>query len=413
MHSSLTEAVDAHLRALVERHPDRHVGGPGNVHATAYVEDQLRRQGWQVSESTFDAVDAEVGPALLEHDSQRISLHAGPYTLPADIEAPLLAIDSLAALEARPVDEIRGRIILLHGDIARDQLLPRGFDFLDAPEHRRIYACLEGASVAAVIGATGRGGGMGGGLYPYPLIEDGDFDLPNAYTTDETGVALLALAGRTVRLTIHSRRYAVRGRQLTARVTGPKGRRVVVMAHLDSKEGSPGAVDNATGTAALLAIGELLAGQHLPVAVELVPMNGEDHYSAGGEHRFVADNTGRWDEIVLAANLDAVGARGAGTAVSLYGCPPWLEQHIDQVVARHPMVEPGEAWYESDHSIVAMHGRPAMALTSTTFRDLCAGITHTPRDTLAIVDAEPVAAAAEFVADVIRSLPPNTQGPTT
>jgi hypothetical protein len=54
-----------------------------------------------------------------------------------------------------------------------------------------------------------------------------------------------------------------------------------------------------------------------------------------------------------------------------------------------------------------------MALTSTTFRDLCAGITHTPRDTLAIVDAEPVAAAAEFVADVIRSLPPNTQGPTT
>jgi hypothetical protein len=32
---------------------------------------------------------------------------------------------------------------------------------------------------------------MGGGLYPYPLIEDGDVDIPNAYTTDETGAALL------------------------------------------------------------------------------------------------------------------------------------------------------------------------------------------------------------------------------
>jgi aminopeptidase YwaD len=184
------------------------------------------------------------------------------------------------------------------------------------------------------------------------------------------------------------------------------------MAHLDSKEGSPGAVDNATGTAALLAIGDLLAGQRLPVAVELVPMNGEDHYSVGGEHRFVADNAGRWEEIVLAVNLDAVGARDAGTAVSLYGCPPWLEHHIDRVMARHPTVERGDAWYESDHSIVAMHGRPAMALTSTTFRDLCASITHTPRDTLDIVAAEPVAAAAEFVADVLRSLPHETQGPS-
>jgi aminopeptidase YwaD len=185
------------------------------------------------------------------------------------------------------------------------------------------------------------------------------------------------------------------------------------MAHLDSKEGSPGAVDNATGTAALLAIGELLVGTLLPVSLELGPINGEDHYSVGGEHCFVADNTGRWEEIVLAVNLDAVGARGATTAVSLYGCPDALADHVAAVMGRHPTLQPGEAWYESDHSIVAMHGRPAMALTSTTFRELCASVTHTPRDTLAIVDAEPVAEAAAFVADLLRSLPPETQGPTT
>jgi aminopeptidase YwaD len=185
------------------------------------------------------------------------------------------------------------------------------------------------------------------------------------------------------------------------------------MAHLDSKEGSPGAVDNATGTAALLAIGDLLVGQRLPVSVELVPINGEDHYSVGGEHCFVADNAGRWEEVVLAVNLDAVGARDALTAVSLYGCPPWLETHVNEVLARHPLVEPGEAWYESDHSIVAMQGRPALALTSTTFRELCGSITHTPGDTLDVVAAEPVAAAAEFVADVLRSLPSEPQGSLT
>jgi aminopeptidase YwaD len=182
------------------------------------------------------------------------------------------------------------------------------------------------------------------------------------------------------------------------------------MAHLDPKEGSPGAVDNATGTAALLAIGELLVEQVSPVSVEMVPINGEDHDSVGGEHCFVADNTGRWEELVLAINLDAVGARDARTAVSLYGCPPWPEAHVNEVLARHPHVQHGEAWYESDHSIVAMQGRPAVALTSTTFGEQCASITHTPRDTLEVVAAEPVAAAAEFVADVLRSLPAETQG---
>lgn len=408
MHARLTRTIDAHLRALVEGFPDRHVGGPGNEQATAYVEGELRRQGWQVSESTFEAIDAETGPAALEHGGQRVTLYAGPYTLPVDVHAPLLAVDSLAALEARTVEELRGRIVLLHGDIARDQLLPRGFDFLEAPEHRRIYALLEGAPVAAVIGATGRGGGMGGGLYPYPLIEDGDVDLPNAYTTEEIGAALLALTGRTVRLTIRSRRFPVRARQLTARQASRRGRRAVVMAHLDSKEGSPGAVDNATGTAALLVIGELLVGQHLPVSVELVPVNGEDHYSVGGEHCFVADNAGRWEEVVLAVNLDAVGARDARTAVSLYGCPPWLEAHVDEVLARHPLVERGEAWYESDHSIVAMRGRPTIALTSTNFRGLCASVTHTERDTLDVVALEPVAAAAAFVADLLANLPTDT-----
>ncbi len=126
---------------------------------------------------------------------------------------------------------------------------------------------------------------------------------------------------------------------------------------------------------------------------------------ANGEHLFVAANEGRWQEIVLAINLDAVGGRGAGTAVSLYGCCEDVSAIIRRVMRRHPGTSIGEPWYESDHSIVAMHGRPAVALTSTTFRELCATVTHTERDTLDVVDPERVAAAARFVADVIRSLP--------
>ena len=78
---------------------------------------------------------------------------------------------------------------------------------------------------------------------------------------------------------------------------------------------------------------------------------------------------------------------------------------IRRVLRRHPSVSLGEAWYEGDHSIVFGHGRPAVALTSTSFRELSATVTHTEHDTLELVDPTLVAAAAEFVADLVRSLP--------
>ena len=400
--------IEDHLHALVDSFPDRHVGGPGNEHATAYVETELRRQGWDISVASFGAVDADLGPARLTVGGADVTLAAGPYTLPGDVVAPLVAANSLAALEGL---DVGGRIVLLHGDIARDQLLPRGFDFLEEPDHRRIYALLEDGGAAGVIGATGRGGGMGGGLYPYPLIEDGDFDIPNAYVTDETGRWLATFGGQEARLHIQSRRFPVHAQQLTARRGPVDAPRIVVMAHLDSKAGSPGAVDNATGVAALLSIAQRLAERDTPWRLEIVPFNGEDHYSVGGEHCFVADNEDRWGEIALAVNLDAIGARDASTAVSLYGCTRALTANVQAILARHAHVTMGDPWYESDHSIVAMRGRPAMALTSSTFRELCATVTHTERDTLAIVAAEPVAAAAAFVADLVARLPADAAGP--
>jgi aminopeptidase YwaD len=402
MSKPLVDAVESHLGALVSSHPDRHPGRPGNRAANDYAVTVFREHGWSVTSVDLEVLDCETGAAELAIDGRDFIVHPGPYTLPVDATAPLLPIDSGAALEAA---DVAGAIVLLHGEIAADQLFPKSFTFIDAPEHRRIYELLETGRPAAVIGATGRGAGMGGALYPYPLIEDGDFDIPNAYTTDEVGAELVSLVGRPTHLSIEARRFRAAARQITA-TRGPSGApRVIAMAHIDSKGGSPGAVDNATGVAALLAIAELLADYDGPYLIELLPMNGEDYYASSGEHLFVAENEGRWEEIVGTVNMDAIGARGAGTALSMYGVSDAGREIVRRVLRRHPSVTMGEAWYESDHSIVAGHGRPAVALTSTNFRELCATVTHTERDTLEVVDAAVVAAAAEFVTDLIRALP--------
>lgn len=402
MPEPLVAAVERHLTALVERHPDRHPGRPGNVAANDYAESVMVERGWAVESVAFDIVDAELGPARLRVGDRSFEIHPGPYTLPVAASAPLLPIASLSTLEDANID---GAIVLLHGPIAAEQLFPKSFDFVDAPEHRRIYELLEGSAAVAVIGATGRGGGMSGALYPSPLIEDGEFGLPTAYTTDEIGDQLVARAGESAHLEIVARRVTLPSRQLFAR-RGPAGApRAVVMAHIDSKGGSPGAIDNATGVAALLATAQLLSDYDGPYRLELIPMNGEDYFGSSGEHLFVAANEGRWEELLGVVNMDAIGARGSRTAASMYSVGKRGTELIGRVVRRHPTVSLGEQWWESDHSIVVAHGRPTVALTSTSFRELCATVTHTEHDTLDRVDPSLVAAAAEFVADLMRSLP--------
>jgi len=402
MSEPLVSVIERHLDALVTGHPDRHVGRPGNLAANDYAEAVLREHGWAVDSVDFEALDCDTGAAQLRISGRDFDIEPGPCTMPAQATAPLLPIESLAALErADPA----GAIVLLHGDIAADQLFPKSFDFVDAPEHRRIYELLETGGPVAVISATGRGGGMDGARYPYPLIEDGDFDIPNAYTTDEVGRDLAGLSGRTAELIIEAERRTVRARQLTAS-RGPSGApRAIVIAHIDSKGGSPGALDNAAGVAALLMAAQLLTDYDGPYQVELIPMNGEDYYAASGEHLFVTANEGRWEEILGTVNMDAIGAKGAGIALSTYAVTERHNELIRRVVRRHPGVAIGEEWYESDHSILAAHGRPTVALTSTSFREICATVTHTERDTLDLVDPAAVVVAAEFVADLVRALP--------
>jgi aminopeptidase YwaD len=402
MSESLVHTIERHLEALVTGHPDRHPGRPGNVAANDYVEHVFAEHGWSIDSEDFEALDCEIGEARLTVDGDEFAIIAGPYTTPVDAGGRLLPIDSLEALEAT---DLAGAVVLLHGDIAADQLFPKSFDFIEAPEHRRIYELLEAGGPVAVIGATGRGGGMGGGLYPYPLIEDGDFDIPTAYATDVTGGELTALAGSSAQIKLDARRFMAPARQLTASL-GPSGApRAIVMAHVDSKGDSPGAIDNATGVAALLGVARLLEDYSGPYRVELLAMNGEDYYASSGEHIFVAANEGRWEDIIGTVNMDAIGARDASTALSMYAVSERGSELIHRIVRRHPSVSIGEEWYESDHSIVAGQGRPTVALTSTSFRELCATVTHTQRDTLDLVDPAVVAAASEFVADLVRCLP--------
>jgi aminopeptidase YwaD len=387
---------------LLCSHPDRHPGRPGNRAATELFATVAAESGLVVESTELDCVDWERGETLLTVGDRRFGALPGPYSSPCDVSEPLTTASTVDELEA---GEFAGTVLLLHGDLCREQLTPRDFPFYEMPGHGRILGALEAARPAAVVAATGRNPELAGSAYPFPLIEDASVEIPNAYLTDVEGERLLPLTGRMATLRMDTRRIPARLQHVVARARGTGDKRVVVFGHVDTKDGTPGALDNATGAAALMTLAMLLRGYTGRHTVELLPLNGEDYYAATGEKRFVADNAGRWNEIALGLNADAAGWIGKPTEVSLYGCDEPTAKAVRASIGRRRAFVEGGPWYQSDHGILLQQGIPAVAVTSSGIAELCATVAHTSRDSLDLVDVSAVAEVARFYADVIASLP--------
>jgi aminopeptidase YwaD len=231
------------LHRLCSAQPDRRPGGAGNEESVDLVADLLTDLGWQGS--------ALVHPASSEGD--------------------------LAADHA-------GTILLLHGELAAAPLTPKDYPFYGSDRDARIVERLEGGGAVAVLAVTGRAPELVGAVEPFPLIEDGAFQVPTGNLRDVEGAALLTALGRAapataVDLRMPARRWSATARNIVAR-RGRQADRVTVVAHIDAKPGTPGAIDNATGVVVVARVAELLADAAEDIGVELLLVNGEDHYAA-------------------------------------------------------------------------------------------------------------------------------------
>ncbi len=149
----------------------------------------------------------------------------------------------------------------------------------------------------------------------------------------------------------------------------------------------------------MLLLAELLRDYDGEKAIELVAFNGEDYYAASGERLYVQQNADL-STIALVINIDGAAYREGDTHFSLYECPGDLAGQVRTVLTRHGLAE-GPQWYQGDHSIFVMGGRPAVAITSAALGELMTEITHTARDTPEIVDTAKIAQIAIALHDLV------------
>jgi len=391
----------SYLKTLCEEIPERCVGSEGNRRATRFFAKKLCSLGWQTEISELDVIDWKDGGARLQVENQEFNVLVSPYSLGCSVQAPLASASCLEELERQ---EITGKIIILYGDIAKEQLMPKNFVFYNPEEHQKIIALLEQMQPAAIISATSRNAALAGGVYPFPLIEDGDFDIPSVYMTEEEGEKLLSYIGKPVMLKSRSTRIPAKAYNVVARKGKNMDERIVITAHIDAKKGSPGAIDNATGVVTLLLLAELLKDYDGDRLLEMVAFNGEDYYAVPGQMDYISKNQERFDNIVLNINIDGAGYKEGKTAFSFFGVPKVMRAVVNDMLAIFDGITEGIQWPQGDQSIFIQQGCPAIAASSQWFIEHIDSqdITHTSKDNLEIVDCRKVVEIAEALNWLIR-----------
>jgi aminopeptidase YwaD len=382
---------------------ERPVGSKGNRLATDFFQGVLESHGWEVASTAFKAMEWEDHGADLWIEDQHFQIYPSPYSLGCSIRAELLKASTISEITQL---ETRGKILYLDGDLAREQLMPKNFSFYNPEEHQRLIALLEEKDPAAILSATPRNPASSGGIYPVPLFEDGDFDIPSAFLTKEEGKKLDPLAGKTAHLISNALRIPGNAYNLIGRKGKNPQQRIVISAHIDAKQGTPGAIDNATGVIILMLLAEMLEGYSGKTTIELTALNGEDYFSTPGQMVYLAQNRERFHEILLNINIDGAGYYQGPAAFSFFNIGENKISRILEVLGKHPGIVEERAWMQGDHSLFIQQGVPAIAVTSQWLLENfeTQDITHTPKDNPKIVDCSKVVEISRVIYQLLSEV---------
>ncbi|HNZ29524.1 MAG TPA: hypothetical protein PKJ42_05980 [Candidatus Goldiibacteriota bacterium] len=165
-----------YLNTLCAKMPDRCPGRKQNIKALLMFENIMALYGWKTKRQVFSCITWNENKPVLEAGNKRFAARISPYSKKCFKKLPLKVVSAIKQLRDA---EIKGSILLLKGEIAAEQLMPKNFVFYNPPHHKEIYTLLEQKAPAAIITATGRNPQAAGGVYPFPMFEDGDFDIPS------------------------------------------------------------------------------------------------------------------------------------------------------------------------------------------------------------------------------------------
>jgi len=382
-------------------------GTQADERTVEYIAGHFRRCGAQVEVQDYSCPSWEckaieltlLGASGLEP----LAAVAQTFTQACDLEAELAGVGTRQELDLSP--DLEGKVLVLYGEAATGLAFNRNPTLLTAEERRA--AALIVVSPDETVSTK--------------LIRDPFLGVPAAAVSQSVGPSLLQNEGRRVRLRIDARRYPSTGHNVIGRLNrslrsvGEGQGHIVVAAHYDTAAHSPGATDNASGTAVVLELCELFAGQACAspdrhrLGIDFIAYGAEE-YGRHGRHYGHGDNLGsveyvrrhpdRVHEACAVVEVDCVGTRTVPPR--LWHATGWAPEQKDDIlrVARQfprliiddrPPRVPG-----------AFHlpGVPAVTFVN----DFESIPIHTAQDTIDLLSPDEMSFAAEVIAAVVDHL---------
>jgi len=361
----------------------------------------VRRQGWECPDWHCDET-------RLEQNGLPLRAAANKYSPPCRVQGLPVFAETLEQLDAA---EISGRIVVLAGALTQGDVTPRGSVVYYPEAHRRLNDRLDAARPAAMIAVAMRTGSV------RRVFTDPHLTIPSVTVPAEVGAQLLRHRDAPVSLSIDSRSEPGSGYTVIGEIPGSAETRLVLSAHYDTVLDTPGAIDNASGVAALLALAEILGQRPHSCSLEFAAFGAEecgwyslDAYLAPYGLQPIPAQWGRdvgevspaWLPIVANINMDGIGDLLGPTNVCVIAGSPALQDRVEEIRGlRHPAIIRTAPWPASDHHMFYSHGVPAIALNCT---GIAGYINHEPEDSLEWVSAERLASAVRFVEELVEAL---------
>ncbi|NLW51420.1 MAG: Zn-dependent exopeptidase M28 [Candidatus Brocadiaceae bacterium] len=382
-----------HERVLCEEIGARLSGTPNDEKTVRYAVEHFERCGARVEVQDWPTPcwEHESTELTLQTDAgeESITAVAQTFSESCDVEAELAPVATFEELELAP--DLEGKVLVLHGKLATAMAADRNRNLLSAEDRRPAAVVLVSATEPV----------------PTKMIRDPYARVPSAAVPLSAGPKLLANAGARLRLRIRARRYRSTGHNVIARFPGDGRGSLCIPAHYDTAALCPSAVDNASGTAAVLELCELFSkADRRGVGMNFIVYGGEEYGRHGGACNlgaveYVRRHPEEVSRTVAIIEPDCIGTAELPPKVRVMAWKGALKDGVLEVLSRFPRyqvdVRPDD---EPPHTAFDVIGVPALWFVN----DYGKVPIHCIEDRMDLMTPEELAFTTSVIAEVLDYL---------